>query len=152
MKPALDHRRAATARQGGHSYLLHLPFSGVPEADAQPETFGAVRELLPANLLDGDEIVILAIKPSLWFVVFTSFRWLAAMTAVIVLVGRFGQELPFFKQPLVIQGAVALVAARVGFALLQWESVRWSCWCCSICWCGLRSMVSSLAQSGYRLR
>src|SRR5437016_3942167 len=35
--------------------------------------------LVPAHLLDGGEIVIFAIKPSLWFVIFSSVRWLAAM-------------------------------------------------------------------------
>lgn len=79
-------------------------------------------DLLPAQLLDGDEIVIFAIKPSLWFVLFTSVRWLIAMTVVIVLTGWLGPRLPSVDTPLVIKAAMALAAARLGFALLQWVS------------------------------
>jgi len=79
-------------------------------------------DLLPAHLLDGDEIVILAIKPSLWFVVFMSARWLLAMLLVIFLAGWVGPVVPQLNTKMVVQGAVALGAARIGFALLQWVS------------------------------
>lgn len=81
-------------------------------------------DLLPAHLLDGDEIVILAIKPSLWFILFASSRWLVAMGIVIALsewiVGTFG--FLGLTQPMVVQAALALAGARFGFALLQWVS------------------------------
>jgi len=88
---------------------------------AKSHSLGAV-ELLPAHLLDGDEIVILAIKPSLWFVVFMSARWVAGMLLVVLLAGWLGRSVLYLSTPMIVQGAVALAGARVGFALLQWVS------------------------------
>lgn len=89
--------------------------------EAHPKTLSAV-DMLPAHLLDGGEVVILAIKPSLWFIVFTSFRWLAAMLAVIVLSRWLGQVVPQIEPGMVAKAAIAIAAARVGFAMLQWAA------------------------------
>jgi hypothetical protein len=78
-------------------------------------------DLLPAQLLDGDEIVIFAVKPSLWFVLFTSARWLLAMTALIALIAWLGVP-PGMSKPIIVKAALAGAGARVGFALLQWVS------------------------------
>jgi uncharacterized membrane protein YdbT with pleckstrin-like domain len=80
----------------------------------------AQADLLPAHLLDGDEIVIFAVKPSLWFVLFTSARWLVAMALVIGLSGWL--DTAGVSKPLVVKASLALAGARVGFALLQWVS------------------------------
>ena len=106
----------------------HSGFSGrtleVPYTQAQgghSQTLEAA-DLLPAHLLDGDEIVILAIKPSLWFVVFASFRWLAVMAIVIFAAGSLSEVVPQLNTPMVIKAALALAAARIGLAVLQWVS------------------------------
>lgn len=101
---------------------LHMPMSEAPGAEAEPREYANAESMLPAHLLDGDEIVILAIKPSLWFVVLTSIRWLLAMLLVLVLAGYGGYSFPLFKTPAVIQGAVILAALRVVFAVMQWVS------------------------------
>lgn len=88
------------------------------EADAGPISRA---DLLPAQLLDGDEIVIFAIKPSLWFVFFTSVRWLLAMGLVLAL-SNWLSTIPGVTHTLVVKAALALAGARVGFALLQWVS------------------------------
>jgi len=88
---------------------------------AEPEPITAA-DLLPADLLDGDEIVILAIKPSLWFIVFESFRWLMATVVLILLAGWIGRHIAFVNTAMVVQGALVLSAARLGIALLQWAS------------------------------
>ena len=95
------------------------PYSEAPGAESQPIS---AAELLPAHLLDGDEIIILAVKPSLWFVVFMSIRWLAAMLLIILLAGWQGHHLQYLNASLVVQGAVVLAAARLAFASLQWVS------------------------------
>ena len=46
-----------------------LPLACATEANAGPVAVASA-DLLPVNLLSGDEIVILFIKPSLWFVLF----------------------------------------------------------------------------------
>jgi hypothetical protein len=89
------------------------------EADVEAEPFAA-ENLVPQHLLSGDEIVIFAIKPSLWFIVFTSARWLAAMILLILFAGWVERFIPHVDTKLIIQAALALGAARIGFALLQW--------------------------------
>jgi len=90
--------------QGGHGHALEAA------------------DLLPVHLLDGDEIVILAIKPSLWFVIFASFRWLAATAIVILAAGSLSKVVPQVNAPMLIKAAIALAAARLGMAVLQWVS------------------------------
>ncbi len=104
----------------GCERTLPVPFSDAPDVGAKPEELDTARTLLPAHLLDGDEVVILAIKPSLWFVLFLSARWLAVMALVILLAVGSEWRLPWGDAATVIQGAVAVGAVRVGFALLQW--------------------------------
>ena len=48
------------------------------QAGASGEAIDA-QSLVPAHLLDGGEIVIFAIKPSMWFIVYVAFRWVAAL-------------------------------------------------------------------------
>ncbi len=88
---------------------------------AETKSVGAV-ELLPAHLLDGGEIIILAIKPSLWFIVFTSTRWLVAMGLIALLARFIGEHIPQLNSITIIQAASGLAAARLGFAVLQWVS------------------------------
>ncbi|NLX15006.1 MAG: PH domain-containing protein [Phycisphaerales bacterium] len=102
------------ARRSGPTPLTEAQGAG---SEALPAV-----DLLPAHLLDGDEIVILAVKPSLWFIVFTSARWLLGLLILLLLAGWLGHRLSYLNRPLVIQAAVALSAARVGLAMLQWVS------------------------------
>ena len=82
----------------------------------------ATVDMVPAHLLGGDEIVILAIKPSLWFIVFMSFRWLAAAILIICLADWIAGYLPLLNTWMIVQATLALAAARIGFAMLQWVS------------------------------
>jgi uncharacterized membrane protein YdbT with pleckstrin-like domain len=82
----------------------------------------ATVDMVPAHLLDGDEIVIFAVKPSLWFIVFMSFRWIVAAILVICLADWIARYLPILGTRMIVQGALALAAARMGFAMLQWVS------------------------------
>jgi hypothetical protein len=95
-----------------------------PYTEAQSAKGAALEaaNLLPAHLLDGDEIVILAIKPSLWFVLFVSFRWVLAMLLVILLAGMLGDRVPRVSASVIAQTAGALAAGRLGLAVLQWVS------------------------------
>ena len=100
--------------------VLQPPYTEAQGAHAKP--VAAAAELLPAHLLDGGEIVILAVKPSLWFVVFKSARWLFAMTALILLAGRIAEYVPYMTEMMIMQTAMALAVTRVAFAGLQWAS------------------------------
>ncbi len=101
------------------AHLHHAP--ALQEAGAQHEAIAAA-ELVPAHLLDGGEIVIFAIKPSVWFVVFSSFRWLAAMALIILAAASGGNLIPWFDSVIILQSAVLLAGARVLVAMMQWVS------------------------------
>ncbi len=101
---------------------------GVPtamvEANAAADPVYDADQAIPAHLLDGGEIVELKIKPSLWFIVFTSFRTLLAMGLIVLLSYPLSRALdPIgLSQPLLVKMAVALACARLGAAALQWVS------------------------------
>lgn len=102
---------------GSTRAIESLQDAGAPAAEVV-----AVADLVPAHLLDGGEIVIFAIKPSLWFVAFSSFRTLAAMIAVILLAALAGDRIPRIDTVMVVQGAVLVAVARLVIGMMQWVS------------------------------
>lgn len=82
----------------------------------------AAADLVPEQLLDGGEIVLLAIKPSLWFVLFASIRWLIGVAIVIALAPAIPSMWPGLGTALIVRAAMFIGAARVGFAVLDWVS------------------------------
>jgi uncharacterized membrane protein YdbT with pleckstrin-like domain len=83
-----------------------------------------VQAVMPEQILHEDEVVLLLTKPSLWFIVLTSFRFVLAVTLLGVLVvkvfelGTSGSVTP---------GSVGMVTAllclgRVVWAILVWTS------------------------------
>ena len=106
-----------------------------PKASTMEGTFGSAVEVPPAgaslqvehaavprDLLDDGEVVVLAIKPSLWSVLFNSFQWFCAAGVVIALDWWFGGVLSAAVRVPVIQIAVAVAALRLGMAVMQWVS------------------------------
>jgi hypothetical protein len=75
----------------------------------------------PQELLDGGEIVLFAIKPSLWFVVFDSARWLV-IGVLMVLVSTTSSLPAGLSRQTLAQLACLLIVARLGAALLRWVS------------------------------
>lgn len=91
---------------------------------AEGSTGPAVRlpaqEMVPAHLLDGGEIVHFAIKPSPWFVLLVSTKWLALAVMLAVLTAT--DVVTTSYRPYVLQGAVLLACVRLGWATLEWVS------------------------------
>jgi len=96
------------------------PLTARPVAEATEGAMSLPAHVVPAQLLDGDEIVILAIKPSLWFVIFVSFRWLVAMGLLVA--GAIWLIPQPTWQAITIQAAVGVAAVRLIVGLLQWAS------------------------------
>lgn len=76
---------------------------------------------LPGGLIDGGEIVVLAIKPSLWRPVFDSAVWLAACAAFAVMFTVTDIPLPGFSS-----ATSAQLVLLIGFAGLGVSVVRWT--------------------------
>jgi uncharacterized membrane protein YdbT with pleckstrin-like domain len=90
--------------------------------DASPAATIEKASAAQLELLDGDEIVELSIKPSRWFITIVSLRFVvivAALAAAIAIVTRDGGSLfAAYGVPL----AVLAVLVRVVIASLQWAS------------------------------
>lgn len=80
----------------------------------------AVKDMLPSHLLDGGEEVVFAIKPSAWFVLLVSLRWMAV---AIVLASLAGTEVvaPAYRA-YVLNVAILVAGARLGWATIEWVS------------------------------
>lgn len=87
---------------------------------AAPRRGAPLATLLTGHVLRDGEIVLLALKPSLWFIVFQSIRFAAAvlllalMTHVFVDRGVSVHRVPY------IEAVVFLIAGRVMWSVLQW--------------------------------
>ena len=83
----------------------------------------AAERVAKLSLLNGSEIIILAIKPSLWYVLGVSGRWLAVLLPVSIVAWLAWQISWFAGQAQVVLGiALAGVSIRLAFGLLQWQS------------------------------
>ena len=91
----------------------------VPSAAAPAR---AEQVAVPANLLDGGEVVILAIRSSLWSVLFSSFQWALGGAMIVAFAWWFAAAQGAVANSLVIQTVLAVVAVRLGFAVMQWVS------------------------------
>jgi uncharacterized membrane protein YdbT with pleckstrin-like domain len=74
---------------------------------------------LPEQLLDGGELIVFAIKPSLWFIVLASAKWLAA--ALVIWVAARAALSSTLALPL-MQLAAAVAIARMAWATMQWST------------------------------
>jgi len=75
------------------------------------------------DLLNGSEIIILAIKPSLWYILLVSARLGAVLLAVTLAAWMAGQLGWLGSQAQFIMGiALAGISMRLAFGLLQWQS------------------------------
>jgi hypothetical protein len=84
-----------------------------PAATVTP--FGA---LLARHIVRDGEVVLLVLKPSLWFILLSSLRFVAVVSilamAAIAWEGRYNREWFY------IEAAIFLVAGRIMFSVLQW--------------------------------
>lgn len=90
------------------------------DSPVEPASAAAIAaDVVPAHLLDGGEIVVLAIKPSLWFILLVSKRWIAGAALVLAaasLAGKTALTLP------IMQLAVGLLIGRLLWATMQWST------------------------------
>lgn len=82
---------------------------------------GSLAALLTRHILRDGEVVLMILRPSLWFVILTSIRFIAAV-AILVLAKRiFDDQMPYDIRAY-IEAGVFVVAGRITWALLQWMS------------------------------
>lgn len=93
-----------------------------PAAEARPGAAAIKPATAPLSLLDGDEIIQLSIKPSVWYIPLVSLNFGA--TALLAGIGLYfamrGGVLA--ESALPFQVLIAAAAVRLGLATLQWAS------------------------------
>ncbi len=78
---------------------------------------------LPADLLDGGEVVLLTIKPSPWFILLEPLRWVAAVILVLACLpwvavpGSLG-----VSQETLVQLLLGVLGARMLVTMMRWGS------------------------------
>jgi hypothetical protein len=80
---------------------------------------GSLAALLTRHVLRDGELVLLTLRPSLWFIPLSSLRFIAVVL-LFMLAGRvFDQQLPYSAR-FYIETGVFLIAGRLTWALVQW--------------------------------
>ena len=103
--------------------MLHRPLAAVSAAEGSSVTVATTERLsLAEEVLDGGEIVLLAIKPSLWFVLFDSARWILVSGLLLIVSAIPSLQIGSLSSVTVAQLACLAIALRLGIALLRWVS------------------------------
>ena len=133
-EPRPPGRAVHDSASGNHGCLLSPVSCPLPSdpclAEADPATGEAndvasdVARLLPVGLLQPDELVILFLKPSAWYVILGSWRSLLAIGAVVALLLWFVGLgwLPSEARREIILFAAGCAAVRLVWQFLEWLS------------------------------
>jgi hypothetical protein len=78
--------------------------------------------LNPEAILHGNEIVILLVRPSLWFIAAGSFRFCAAAVLLAVLAERLGLAGRFLHPDTLVYVTATVVLVRVMYGVMDWIS------------------------------
>jgi hypothetical protein len=91
---------------------------------AAAKTIAAVFSAFPGTVIDGGEIVLLAIKPSLWRPVFASAPWLVASMLLALVLSGTGRPIPGLSLLATTQVVLLIGLCRLAWAVAQWLP-RW---------------------------
>jgi hypothetical protein len=97
------------------------PNGGAGEADPRVVPPALVGAMVPAQILQEDEIVLILTKPSLFFLLYSSFPFLVVTTLLGVVAAQVSYTLAG-----VTSSTVALVAVLVGTCRLVWALLVWT--------------------------
>jgi hypothetical protein len=94
---------------------------GEAAAAAAPARRSALAALLTGHVLQDGEIVLLILRPSLWYILLSSLRF-AAVIAILLIAAKLRDEQLPGQNILYIEAGLFVLAGRVMFAVLQWMS------------------------------
>ena len=86
------------------------------ETRATPASLGA---LLASHILQDGELILLILKPSIWFILLSSLRFAAGVLILLIAAILLGRQLPGPNQHY-IEAAAFVLAGRIMWAVLQW--------------------------------
>lgn len=93
-----------------------------PEVEAPPGSTDVVTGpiAVPRHVIDGGEIILLAIKPSMWRPVFDALPCLLTCAALIAVVLWREFPLPGLSMTATVQMIFLIVGVRLGIAIVRW--------------------------------
>lgn len=90
------------------------------EAPSDSSTLERSWTSLPDEIIDGGEMIVLAIKPSMWRPLFDSTPWLIMAAVLSVTLAVVGKPIPGLSVSLSVQIVLVLGVARLGIAIIRW--------------------------------
>lgn len=96
----------------------------VPEAQTDVAASTSPWTTMPGGVVDSSEIVLLAIKPSMWRPVFDSAAFLVTSVLLSIALLWTGKTLPGLSQSTSTQVILMLGVIRLGWAIVDWVP-RW---------------------------
>ncbi len=95
------------------------PAEGSAAAAVPPVITTSLATLLTSHILQDGEIVLMILKPSLWFLLITGLRFFAGVLIAVIAAVLFDERL-MGKNIVYINIGAALIAARLMWAILLW--------------------------------
>lgn len=98
---------------------FHPSETGAATADAHSPVAPSLATLLTRHILRDGELVILILKPSIWFIPLSAIKFIAAVLILLIAAHLFDHKLPS-RTLVYIELAVFVLAGRLMWAVLQW--------------------------------
>jgi hypothetical protein len=104
---------------------LFYPLSSILHPHTSSATEGAVAgapslaTLLTRHILSDGELILLVLKPSVWYILFSSLRFIAVVSILVIAAKIYEDSLPY-SALMYVEAGIFLVAGRVMWAVLQW--------------------------------
>lgn len=99
---------------------MRRPAFMTPAVAESPTVSARVAEAVAEDFMSGGEVVILAVKPSMWRMVFESAPWLVTSGVLAIVVLSMGAPLAGVSAKLTAQFILLAGLARLGVALMRW--------------------------------
>lgn len=90
---------------------------GAGVAVVQPSAT-SLAALLSRHVLRDGELVILLLKPSIWFILLSSLRFAGVVACVVIATRVFSDQ--WAMNRLILEAGIFVIAGRLMFALMQW--------------------------------
>jgi hypothetical protein len=95
--------------------------NGEATAAAAPARRTPLAALLTGHVLQDGEVVLLILRPSLWFIVLSALRFAAVIAILLIAAKLRDADLPG-QNIFYVEAGIFVLAGRVMFAVLQWMS------------------------------
>ena len=103
------------------SLTTHSNVEGAAVAAPDAPMAGSLATLLASHVLRDGELVLLILKPSVWFIIVSSIKFSAIVLILMIASKIYDPQLPSSARVYIEMG-VFLIAARLMWAVLQWNS------------------------------